>query len=154
MLLDNDFAARLEFCNNVIRRTQRDRNFVEKLAFSNEATFHLNGSVNSHNRFIYATSNPYATCEKPLKSSAVTCWAMVSPVFGIKFTIIDETMNEARYLTFLNNRPTVFPLLRERRHWSIIYQQDGAPCHFANAVRNALHENLGLPGPTMDRTRK
>ena len=139
-LLDNDFAARLDFCHNVIRRTQRDRYFVEKLAFSDEATFHLNGYVNSHNRFIYANSNPYATCEKPLKSPSVTCWAMVAPVFGIKFTIIDETMNGARYLTILND--IVFPCLRERKHRSIIYQQDGAPCHFANAVRNALNEHL------------
>jgi hypothetical protein len=139
-LLQTDKPSRMTFCGIILEKQERDVNFISNLVFSDEATFHLNGSVNTHNQFIYSTDNPHAVLEEPMKSPAVTCWAMVSPRIGCTFKIIDRTMNGEEYLTILNE--AVIPVLQSRRNRSLIYQQDGAPAHFSNAVRMALNEKL------------
>ena len=49
---EDDKVQRLQFCNLIRREQQRDNHFVDNIVFSDEATFHLNGSVNLHNAFI------------------------------------------------------------------------------------------------------
>jgi hypothetical protein len=71
-----DEVDRLRFCDTVLAKQERDVNFVFNIAFSDEATFHLNGSVNTHNQFYYSTSNQFAAIQEPLKSPGV--WALVS----------------------------------------------------------------------------
>jgi hypothetical protein len=149
-IFDRDEEARLAFCDTILGKQDRDVNFVFNIAFSDEATFHLNGAVNTHNQFYYATSNKFAVIQEPLKSPAITCWALVSPRIGVRFKIIDRTMNGEEYLEILNS--TVIPLMKDRRNRSLIYQQDGAPAHFSNAVRGALNAELpnrwiGRAGP-------
>ena len=61
----DDNARRLEFANLIINRHEQDSNFIGNIVFSDEASFHLNGSVNMHNAFIYAEENPHAICVKP-----------------------------------------------------------------------------------------
>lgn len=58
--------------------------------FCDKVTFYLCSSVNFHNRYIlYAAANSHAN-ETSLKSPSVNCKALVSLVFGIKLTVIDE----------------------------------------------------------------
>ena len=84
---DDDKVQRLQFSNLILQHQQRDSNFVGNIVFSDEATFHLNGSVNLHNAFIYAEENPHAVIVKPLKSASITCWAMISPHHGITYHV-------------------------------------------------------------------
>ena len=137
---EDDKVKRLQFCNLIRREQERNNHFVDNIVFSDEATFHLNGSVNLHNAFIYAEENPHAVTVKPLKSASITCWAMISPHHGIIYHVQHETMNGERYRAILVEK--VVPLLSQRRNRHQIYQQDGAPAHFASSVRALLDDKL------------
>ena len=145
-LLPDDPMKRLSFCKLALSQLE-----VNNICFSDEASFHLNGSVNKHNRFVYAAENPrLAVQDKTLRSPAITCWAMVSPDIGVTYELLDTTMNAERYERIL--KTFVIPLLKQQRHKRKIYQQDGAPPHFATAVRVLLDGNLknrwiGRSGP-------
>ena len=136
-LLPEDYPRRLSFCQLVVDRLEDDINFVSNICFSDEATFHLNGCVNKHNRFVYAIENPHLCVEdKMLRSPAVTCWAMVSPQFGVVFRLMDTTMNGERYHDVIKTH--VLPLLNKRSNRHRMLQQDGAPPHISLAVLNTL----------------
>lgn len=139
-LQNDDQPKRLQFCESVLEKQTNDQNFISKFVFSDEACFHLNGSVNSHNTFIYNRENPHATVEKLMKSAAIVCWAMVSPRIGIHFQILHSTMNGETYKEILTS--TVIPIFKERRNRDLIYQQDGAPAHFSREVRNVLEREI------------
>ena len=82
-MLPDDYPKHLQFCNDIVVNLEQDVLFAEKIVFSNEATFYLNGSVNLHNAFIYSANNPHANTKKKMKSPSITCWAMLLPKFGI-----------------------------------------------------------------------
>ena len=65
---------------------------------------------------------------------------MVGPVF------IEDTVNQHNYLDILKKK--VIPFCNEQFE-EIIFQQDGAPPHYANKVRNYLNEKL--PGTWIGR---
>lgn len=48
-LLGDDFDRRLEFCEEMMRRCDENRQFSFWTCFSDEATFQLSGEVNRHN---------------------------------------------------------------------------------------------------------
>ena len=140
-LLADDPPKRVTFCRLVLDRLATDCDFVKNICFSDEATFHLNGCVNKHNRFVYTKDNPQLYIEdKMLRSPAITCWAMVSPDVGITFKLLDSTVNSERYHDILET--VVFPILTHRRNRNKIYQHDCAPPHFATLVRESLNRHL------------
>ena len=141
-LLPDDLQKRIYFCNTILERNDDEHNvFVNNICFSDEATFHVNGTLNKHNRFIYGKENPKEFSEdKLIRSPSVTCWAMTSPFFGLQFRILDNTMNGERYGELLQD--VVFPLLSQRQHQRKYYQQDGAPAHFHRNVKELLNQNL------------
>jgi len=69
----DDIPTRLQFCRLMIERHTQDPSFIFDINFSDEATFHLNGSVNRHNCFVYARTNPHLTDEKPMRSPSIVC---------------------------------------------------------------------------------
>ena len=137
-LKEIDFEPRLFFCRSVLDLNLETPGWHQKIVFSDEAVFHLNGQVNLHNCFYYSTENPHVTCIKPLKSPSVCFWAMISFDYGIVHHVIDGTVTGDKYCDLL--REIVIPFLRRKR--SLIYQQDGAPCHFSHAARALLNDNL------------
>lgn len=48
-LSEDDFDRRLEFSEIMMERIDTDPNFIFNIAYSDEATFQLNGNVNRHN---------------------------------------------------------------------------------------------------------
>jgi len=58
-LYGNDFVNRVDFCNTILDRVNRNPNFLSLILFSDEATFKNNGIVNRHNMHYYATENPH-----------------------------------------------------------------------------------------------
>ena len=88
---------------------------------------------------------------KPLKSSAITLWAMIPYDGRLRFRILFEKMNQERYCDIL--REIVIPSLTSNRHIHHYYQQDGVSVHQALAIRELLNSNLkhrwiGHSGPT------
>ncbi|CAG9831360.1 unnamed protein product [Diabrotica balteata] len=48
-LSEDDFDRRLEFTEVMMDKMEKDKNFVNRICFSDEATFTPCGSVNGHN---------------------------------------------------------------------------------------------------------
>ena len=89
-LKEMDFEPRLNFCRTVLQMNNENPGWYQKIAFSDEAVFHLNGQVNLHNCFYYAMENPHKTCVKPLKSPSICFWAMITFDYGLVHQVTDN----------------------------------------------------------------
>lgn len=137
-LFDADEDRRMEFCNFIMEQMETDASFHHKIIFSDEAIFHLDGSVNKHNLHYYSIENPHMGLPQSVKTRRLTVWAMIGYNGLCGFDISPETMNGARYLKILKEK--VYPYLRHRKQ--LIFQQDGAPAHFDRTVLEFLDEKL------------
>jgi len=117
-----------------------DDNFLKRLRFSNEATFHVSGKVNKPNVRIWGTEKPHRIVENERDSpkTNVFCAISMSKVYGPYF-FPDRTVNGEIF----RNTPTTW-LMPQLEHDSadFVYQLDGAPCHYQRNVRNFLNETL------------
>jgi hypothetical protein len=133
----------------MLEQLTADDSYLQKILFSDEATFHTHGVVNHHNCRIWGSENPHALMEHVRDSPNVNVWCgimsdrTVGPFFFHKITI-----TSAVYLDMLEN--FVFPQIAEVD--GLIFQQDGTPPHFGAIVRTALDERfpgrwIGREGP-------
>jgi hypothetical protein len=104
-----------------------DDSFLPRLIFSDEAKFHLSGKVNRHNVRIWGTQNPRETVEHERDSPKVDV-----------------------FVPFLKQKFTVLTFSREKQSDDFIFQQDGAPPHWYQQVRDFL--NASLPEHWIGRT--
>ena len=121
-----DHNLRLRFCLDFQQRLRED-GFAEKLVFSDEATFHVCGKVNTHNVRIWDTENPHATIEYVRDSPTVNVFCAVSSrnVYG-PFFFAEPGVTGINYLDIL--QLWLMPQLQEDIV-DFIFQQDGAPPH-------------------------
>ena len=56
---DGDREKRLKFCEFALHEQAQDENFLSRLIFSDEATFHISGQVNRHNVRIWGLEQPH-----------------------------------------------------------------------------------------------
>ncbi|GFS52244.1 uncharacterized protein TNCV_4849801 [Trichonephila clavipes] len=68
----NDREKRLTFASTFLARVEVDASWPWKILWSDEAYFHLCGTVNTHNCRIWDTENPRTFQEIPLHSPKVT----------------------------------------------------------------------------------
>lgn len=137
-----DFNKRLDFCE-LMERKIRDPDFLKKVCFSDESTFHLNGYVNRHNCRYWCEDNPNehreAYTQRPQKENV---WAgiLANEVIGPFF--IDGNLDGPKYVLLLHHH--IVPAMqasaaRQNIPWGeVIFQQDGAPAHYARLVRDYL----------------
>ncbi|GFT89401.1 uncharacterized protein TNCV_4386871 [Trichonephila clavipes] len=71
-LLPHDFETRHLFSLQFLARLEVDPEWPWNILWSDEAHFHLDGSVNTHNCRIWETDNLYSTLQVPLHSPKVT----------------------------------------------------------------------------------
>ncbi|GFW33253.1 uncharacterized protein TNCV_2859311 [Trichonephila clavipes] len=64
-----------------LARLEVDSEWPWNILWTDEAPFHLNGSVNTHNCQIWETDNPHSTLQVPLHSPKVTVWCGFSTSF-------------------------------------------------------------------------
>ena len=79
-LNQQDFGRRTTFAETLLQMFEEDPELV--ILTSNEAHFHLNGSVNKQNFRYWSTINPRQVHEHPLHCDRVTVWAAVAK-FGV-----------------------------------------------------------------------
>lgn len=151
-LLVDDYLARQAFCEDMIQLILDDPNIMKNICFSDESIFKLDGKVNKHNCIVWGYENPHLIEETPMKSPSVHVWAAMfhNKLIGPYF--FDENVTGESYLNMLQ---TYFipSLKRCHRFSSTIFQQDGAPPHWARSVRTFLDESfprrwIGRSGPT------
>lgn len=141
-LSGGDFDKRLDFCE-LMERNTRDPDFLSNVCFSDESTFHLSGYVNRHNCRYWCETNPNehreAHTQRPQKENV---WAGIlkNEIIGPFF--IDGNLDGPKYILLLHNH--IVPAMRasaarQNIPWNdVIFQQDGAPAHFARLVRTYL----------------
>lgn len=146
-LNEDDGDRRIEFCETMMNMCHANPQFRNRILFSDEATFCLNGAVNVQNCRYWSRENPHwmmeAHTQYPRK---VNVWAGIieNKIIGPYF--FEDSLNGERYLHFLRTFlvPTLTRLYPNEIDRNIWFQQDGAPPHYAIEVRAYL--NTVFPG--------
>ena len=147
----NDYARRQQFCEWFLDKN-RDHRFLHNLVISDEAGFHMNGTVCSQNVREYAPKGDKPEFTYDVNSSKEKCMVWMGltgggVVLGPFFFVNNVT--GASYLQLLNDE--VFPQLLANfanqfgdgqfsRLW---WAQDGAPAHNSVVVSEWMHEFFG-----------
>jgi hypothetical protein len=133
----------------MLEQLTADDDYLQKIIFSDEDTFHTHGVVNRHNCRIWGNENPHALMEHVRDSPKVNMWCSIMSDRTVgPFIFHESTITSAVCLDMLEN--FVFPQIAEVD--GLIFQQDGAPPHVGATVRTALVERfpgrwIGRGGP-------
>jgi len=132
---------RIAACRWFVERCEQDASFLERIWFSDEAHFFLNGHVNKKNCIFWGSSKPDEVFETNVHDLKVTAWMAISSQGTIgPFFFMDEdkntvTVTSKRYLEVLSSfwKALGRKIGTEARktQW---FQQDGAAPHTAQAV--------------------
>lgn len=146
-LKPTDHQARRDFADRMLEVSAENPEFFDKILFSDEAHFQLNGYVNSQNCRIWGSENPHAIVQRSLKPPRVTVWCGFSAkgVIGPYFFEDEEgktvTVTGLRYREMLET--FLWPELDSQQLGNEIwFQQDGATSHTASATMAILKEKF------------
>jgi hypothetical protein len=83
-LSDEDHRRQFDFCLQLQDLMSSDDHFLEKVKFSDEATFHVSGAVNRRNVRIWGTETPHAYVKHQRDSTKVNgfCVASSQKLYG------------------------------------------------------------------------
>jgi hypothetical protein len=136
-LRPQDCQRRVDHALTQLAMFEVDPSFLKNLLFSDEAHFHLNGSVNRHNFCYWSTTNPAITHEQPLHSPRVTVWAAIGYHGVIGPFFLDGNVTGANYQELLQH--SFLPAVQQFQGFNdVIFMQDGAPPHWSTSVRQWL----------------
>lgn len=76
-LYDKDKVARLNFGQLVIDRLEENPDFLRRIGFSDEATFHTSGRANRQNQRMWAAENPHFVRELDRDSPKLNVWVCI-----------------------------------------------------------------------------
>jgi hypothetical protein len=119
-----DWVARKKFAVTMLEKLNKDSEFLRKIMFSDEATFHVTGKVNKQNVRIWGSEHPHVTVGHIRDSPKVNVWCcllhdrLIGPFF-----FAEATVTSKNYLDMLKN--FVYSQLQELQP-SVFFQQDGA----------------------------
>ena len=146
-----DYPKREEFARTLLARLGEDPTYLNRILFTDEATFHVSGLVHRHNIRIWGTENPHIVQEVERNSPKVNVWCGLfhDEVIG-PFFFEEVTINQANFLRMLQE--SILPQVRHRDH-AVVFQLDGAPAHWGLDVRASLNTEfpgqwIGRDGPT------
>lgn len=136
-----DRPKRKEFACFMLEQIDDDPDFLKRVLFTDEATFHINGCVNRHNCRIWGSQQPNEIHEHVRDSPKLNVWCglLNDRVVG-PFFFAERTITGIIYLDMLEL--FVFPQIDEIEQQTgkrVIFMQDGAPPHYHLEVRNTLN---------------
>ena len=136
-----DRPQRYDFAVAMLHVIDRDPTFLKKFTFSDECTFRVSGHVNRHNVRIWARENPHEFVEHVRGSPKVNVWCGMAHdrIIG-PFFFNEPTVNRFNYLDMIECYAT--PQILGEGNETAIFQQDGAPPHYANITREYLNETF------------
>ena len=74
-LLEDDPDCRLQFCKQLINLYENKPTFLDKIVWTDEATFKLLGQINHHNCVYWSDRNPHLMITSKLNQPGITVWA-------------------------------------------------------------------------------
>lgn len=142
-LLPIDGRARSIFCSWILRKQRHNPEFLQKILWTDEATFTRAGITNYRNMHTWATENPHAVRVTAFQTQfSANIWAGIINDQIVGPFELPSRLTQESFLNFLQDSlPELLesiPLATRRGHW---FQLDGAPAHFARMVRDYLQQN-------------
>ena len=140
-LHEADFQKRMRMCNELLRFWTLE-NLKNTILFSDEAVFHICGTINRHNCRIWAPERPPDFIEWEAFTPKVNVWIGVTnrKVYGPYF-FNENTVNRFVYLRMLSEF-LVPELVADGTKDTVVFQQDGASAHTALITRSYLNEQF------------
>ena len=103
-LNEDDFDCRSQFYEWYVHITE-DPSVEDRILWSDEATFHLNGQVNRHDSVYYAEANPHLLMEgKRVQSPGVCVWAAIRSSGVLGTYIFEDTVRGETYFVYKLDR--------------------------------------------------
>jgi hypothetical protein len=138
----DDSRRRLEFSMEMIDRINANPRLLNRIMFSDEATFQIDGVVIKHNHRLWSQSNPHWVKENKTQYArkvSVWCGIIKDTVIGPFF--IEGNLNGKTYKRLLRRQvvPALVARFGERELW---FQHDGAPAHWQRKVRAYLDKTF------------
>ncbi|PNF29502.1 hypothetical protein B7P43_G04571 [Cryptotermes secundus] len=92
-----DHLRRAAFATEMLQRIDEDNDYLMPVCFSDGATFHTSGKVNSHNVRIWGLENPRVVLENERNSPKMNVWCaqmhkVIWPFFSSECTICTKAM--------------------------------------------------------------
>lgn len=135
-LLEPDYEKRARFCTTLLSDIENGTVNQRHILWSDESLFHRRGFVNKQNFRWWSRDNPsWYLDNAEVGGPKVMVWAGIIDEEIIGPYFFDNTVNVNTYLEMLQSY--LLPEL-ERRNLNVadtIFMQDGAPAHYALAVR-------------------
>lgn len=140
-LNEDDPDRRLEFCENFVAFHNVDPSILDKIIWTDEAIFKLNGRVNRHNCVYWADRNPHEILEREMNLPGVLVWGGLSSSGLIGPFFFEGTVNATSYEALLETK--VWPVLSRRPDVNeLMFHQDGAPAHYSLKARKWLDDHF------------
>lgn len=133
----DDFNLRTQFSNHWYYNFVDDQQLVDRIFWSDEAKFCMNGHVNKHNCCYWAYENPQIQIPVANDQRGVNVWCGLSSAGILGPYFFDGNVTAVAYRELLVNIAGPHVLQNQ-----LILQQDGAPPHFGLIVRHWLNTNL------------
>lgn len=142
-IFPHDIEPRNHFCELMQDKCNTEPDFFKYVCFTDECTFTLNNHPNTQNYRYWATENPHVYVNTHTQyRQQVNVWAGIlgNNIIGPFF--IEGRLTGERYLQLLmeNICPNIDAVADDMH--TIWYQQDGAPAHYYQPVRDFLNEHF------------
>lgn len=138
-LLGDDAERRNIFCETMMDKINSGEILLNRILFTDEATFFIHGEVNSQNCRYWSRQNLHLyNATRTQQPQKVNVWAglighqIVGPFF------INGNLTGEMYLDLLQQR--IIPAINNLNIGDVWFQQDGAPPHYTQNVRHYLHQ--------------
>lgn len=146
-LSEDDFDRREVFCETLLEKFSKEPSMINKILWSDESEFKLNGVINRHNCSYWAFSNPHELIPVSNSKQGLMVWCGLTSSGLIGPYFFDNSVTGESYLHMLQE--FLWPKVKQRR---LIFQQDGAPAHYSLEVRDWLDQKfpdrwIGRRGP-------
>jgi hypothetical protein len=136
-IIEEDKEQRVTFANWLMHNEE----LIPNLLWSDEANFSVDGIINRHNCVIWSRETSHEYLTHNLHSPHLCVWMGFSSKCLLCPFFFNGTVSGDSYLHMLQTH--VIPQLKQhKKKSSTIFQQDGAPPHYSNQVRNYLREQF------------
>jgi hypothetical protein len=125
---------------DILNEIDNDEQFLHRVIFSDETTFPISGHFHRHNVRICANERSHDFVEHERDSPKVNVWCALTRgcVVGSSF-FAERTVTSHNYFDMLE----LFAVPQIDND-NVIFQQDGAPTHYANIFTEFLDEIFPL----------
>ena len=138
---DAHAEKRFEFANRIINMIEDGSIDIDKIIFTDECHYHMEGFVNKQNWRHWGSEPPNFTEVRPLHPKRITVWAGISSGGIIGPYIFSNSVTGQSYTSLLLEK--IIPELEEKdlldNSW---WMQDGAPPHRVNTAFEVLNQNF------------